>query len=363
MGVDSASSGLATNAGAAEIRDPDLLQRVQQAKGTAAYQFTLIGCAAEQCERDKRLLSLQALTAQPREQRRRALIAETLESETPSIDSLRHIHSVLAICGLPYRRLPIEQREYERKQGRMALVVEAGKLRSPETHERVAQPVPFGPKARLLMVHLCSEAVKQKSPTIEIADNLTGFMRDMGYPATGGKRGTLQAFKEQLNALAAARMSIAVWDGHRASERFIQPFSAIDVWFPTDPNSRMLWPTTLTFSTDFYDSLTRHALPLNVDAVRAFAGSARKLDLYFWLGYRMTSIDKPKLIPWAALQEQFGEGYTTERNFRRDFDGALKDIKDVFKKLPAKLTDEGLSLKPTGPDILRLPTKTAVKPK
>lgn len=345
------------------IRDADLLARVGQAKGTSAYPFVIVACADEQRTRDETAQKRALVEAQPRDKRRRELIAASLEAEPVTIDSLRHIHSVLAICGLPYRRLPIEQREYERKQGRMALVVEAGKLRSPETMERVAQPVPFGPKARLLMIHLCSEAVRQKSPTIEIADNLTGFMRDMGYPATGGKRGTLAAFKEQLNALAAARMSIAVWDGHRSSERFIQPFSAIDVWFPTNPHELMLWPTTLTFSMDFYDSLTRHALPLNVDAVRAFAGSARKLDLYFWLGYRMTNIDRPKVIPWTALQEQFGEGYATERNFRRDFDAALDDIKDVFKKLPAKLTEEGLSLKPIGPELLSLPTSAAGKAK
>ena len=39
------------------------------------------------------------------------------------------------------------------------------------------------------MMHLCSEAVRQKSATIAIADNLTAFMRDMGFPATGGRRG------------------------------------------------------------------------------------------------------------------------------------------------------------------------------
>lgn len=344
------------------IRDADLLARLEAVRGTSGYAFQVIACAEEQRQRDSDRAARAALDQQPRDQRRRAVIAETLD-EAPSLDSLRHIHSVLAICGLPYRRLPIEQREYERRQGRMALVVEAGKLRSPDTHERVPQPVPFGPKARLLMIHLCSQAVKQRSPTIEIADNLTGFMREMGFPATGGKRGTLNAFKEQLNALAAARMSIAVWDGRRTSERFIQPFSAIDVWLPTDPSSRMLWPTTLTFSKDFYDSLTRHALPLNVEAVRAFAGSARKLDLYFWLGYRTTSLDKPKVIPWSALRDQFGDGYATLRNFRRDFDTDLAAITEVFKTLPVKLTEEGLALRPAGPEVMRLPVASTTSRK
>jgi hypothetical protein len=35
-----------------------------------------------------------------------------------------------------------------------------------------------GPKARLVLLHLCTEAVRQRSPTVEVADSLSGFMRD-----------------------------------------------------------------------------------------------------------------------------------------------------------------------------------------
>ena len=38
------------------------------------------------------------------------------------------------------------------------------------------------------MMHLCSEAVRQKSATIAIADNLTAFMRDMGFPPPAGRK-------------------------------------------------------------------------------------------------------------------------------------------------------------------------------
>ena len=132
----------------------------------------------------------------------------------PSKQDLRHIHSVLAICGLPYDRLPLGQRDFERKQGNMALDVTAGFLRDPNG-EKIIQPVPFGPKARLILMHLCSEAIRQKSPTIEIADTLTGFVRDMGFPDSGGRKGPLTAFKEQLNALAACTMKLTVWNGER----------------------------------------------------------------------------------------------------------------------------------------------------
>jgi len=347
---------LVLSPGDVDVVDRDLLEQIEKARGTSSYEFTRIQCHSEQERRN-------ALAGLGRDQRRRLAARHAIENEPLARDDLRHIHSVLAICGLPYRRLPETQREYERKQGRMALVVEAGKLRSPQTGERVAQPVPFGPKARLLMMHLCSEAVRQKSPVIEIADNLTSFMREIGYEPTGGKRGNLVAFKEQLNALAAARLSIAVWDGRGGMhERFIQPFTAIDIWMPTHPDERMLWPTTLTFGTDFFESLGKHALPVNVHAVRAFSTSARKLDLYFWLGYRMANIDTTKVISWSALAEQFGDGYEDQRYFRRDFAIDLDAIGDVFPNLPLKLGDKGLALRPIDPQDIALPRPRAVKP-
>ncbi len=251
--------------------------------------------------------------------RRRAMVRTALENSPLDKDDLRHIHSVLAICGLPYTRQPIEIREFERRQGRMSLVVEAGKLRNPETGDRIAQPLPFGPKSRLLLLHLCSEAIRQKSATMEIADSLTGFIRDMGFAVTGGKRGTINAFKEQINALAACKLSVGMWDGIRAVEYQGMPFSKIDVWLPTNPDQLMLWPSTLTFSMDFFTTLSRHALPIRAEAVRAFAGSARKLDMYFWFNYRLQRLKEPttlvlgchrrtvrrRLRPPARLQARF----------------------------------------------------------
>ena len=116
---------------------------------------------------------------------------------------------------LPYDRQSLNVREYERKQGNMAIDVQAGFLR--DAHgKKLLQPLPFGPKARLILMHLCSEAVRQKSATIEIADTFTGFVRGMGFSDSGGKKGPLTAFKQQLNALSACTIHISAWTGERA---------------------------------------------------------------------------------------------------------------------------------------------------
>ncbi len=332
------------------IRDPDLVAELEAARGAAGFEFKQRALAMQQSERDR-------FAALPPGARRRDLARKALEAAPQDLDDLRHIHSVLAMCGLPYTRQPLDVREYERKQGRMSLVVEAGKLRNPVTGEREAQLLPFGPKARLLVMHLCSEAIRQKSSTIEIADSLTGFIRDMGFPVTGGKKGTLHAFKEQINALAACKLSVGMWDGSRSVEYQGTPFSRIDVWLPTNPDQMMLWPSTLTFSMDFYTTLAKHALPIRADAVRAFAGSARKLDMYFWLNYRLHSMRSALTLSWDAVASQFGGDYTRQRDFRKGFADDLRDVLDVFPKLPVKLSEAGLEIQPAGPDVLSLPVR------
>lgn len=329
------------------IRDADLLRRIDEAAPLVRRTIER-DCINIQSKRD-------ALAAMPEGKRRRLTTAQLLE-EGPQRDDLRHIHSVLAICSLPYTRQDIAKREWERKQGQMKLLVQAGKLMSPNG-EWIDQPLPFGSRARLLLLHTCSEAIRQKKPVIEIEDSLSGFMKAMGLKVTGGKNGSLNSFKQQINALAACTMSIGLFDGNKSSTVSSKPFSKIDVWFQKDPTQPMLWPSTLTFSPEFYQTLTKHALPVNMHAVRAFSASARKLDLLFWLGFRINGTEVTRSISWQSLQEQFGDGYARMDNFQRDFVREMNEIKEVFPKLPVKFNDNGISISPGASEVLAIPIK------
>jgi hypothetical protein len=341
------------------IRDADLRARLEEARGQFGFEFTARSLITTQERRDadaattaKRDAELAAL---PREKRRRRIIREVIETKPPAIADLRHIHSILAVCGLPYDRQPLDVRDYERKQGNMAIDVQAGFLRDPNG-EKILQPLPFGPKARLILMHLCSEAIRQKSATIEIADTFTGFVRDMGFSDSGGKKGPLTAFKQQLNALAACTIRISAWTGESSRMKTFVPLEDVDLWMSENPDQRSLWPSTVTFSSAMFESLQRHALPVNAQAVRAFAGSARKLDLYFWLGWRMHNIDAPLQIGWEALASQFGQGFNRPRAFRAQLAMEIGHIREIFPKVPILLNENGLRLEPADPNVLALPS-------
>lgn len=350
-----------------EIRDSDLLAALEEKRGT--MDRVLFGHIARSLERQQKTRDEEAAKASARQlelagmtpmEKRRSVVREVIENDGPAPQHLRYIHSSLAICGLPYRQLPEGEYEFERKQGRMGVVVTAGKLRAPDG-SRIQQPVPWGPKPRLILAHLSTEAIRNKSATIDIAETLTGFMRELGFEKRGGERGNIKPFKEQLRALAACRMEISTWDGHRSAMVDAKPFKAMELWMSDDPDQKSLWPTTVTFSQDFYSSLKEHALPIDVRALHAFANSAMKLDLMFWLNYRLHSMKSTLVLDWKPLQSQFGEGYGRERDFRAKMAEAIAHINDVFPKLPVKLTERGLVLQNADPEVLAIPKRLPKK--
>jgi hypothetical protein len=332
------------------IRDADLVKRLADVQ-PLFRDLEIRRLEEEQQRRD-------AVRALPRNTRRRAETQHLLQEEGGGErDNLRHIHSVLAICALPYQSLPLATREWERTQGNMRLKVLAGELTDPNSGEWVPQPVPSGSRARLVLLHICSEAIRNKSPTVEVGDSLSAFIRSMGIAVTGGKNGSINSFKQQINALVASDMRFGLWNGERSRTIKAQPFTAVDIWLPQVANQKMLWPEKLTLGDQFYATLTKHAMPVNLHAVRAFAGSPRKLDLYFWISYRYTTITRPVLISWNGLKEQFGTGYKRDRRFRTDFADEIREIKEVFPKLPVKIDESGFTIYPGAAEVLAIPTK------
>lgn len=354
------------------VRDPDLVEMVEKARGSIAFKAALNFAQGSQKKRDLEREAERQRSAEqeethrnraklPRNARRRDQIREVIENEPASPENIQHIHSVLALCGLPYRE-PKGATNFFREYGRNTLAINAGRLTNPVTGEMEMQGLPYGPKARLMLLHLCTEAVKQRAPKIEVANSLSGFIRDMGFPVTGGDRGTLKQFKEQLNRLAACSMQIGLWDGTRASTLNVPPFRQMDVWLPLSvhPDQGLLWSSTITFHRDFFDNLLQHALPVDIRAARAFAGSARKLDLLFWVGYRLSRLERPLRLTWDNLYKQFGSENGSIRSFRQEFRKDVAHLTEVFPRLRLTLDEGGMQLLPSDPKDLLVPPKAAL---
>jgi hypothetical protein len=110
-------------------------------------------------------------------------------------------HSILCQTSLPYRDPGPDVRRWERQQGAAVLIVEAGSAMHPETGKFVDLLLPFGPKPRLVLAHLNTEALRSDSPEIEIEDSLTAFVKRLKLDPKGRN---MRIIKDQLARLSAA---------------------------------------------------------------------------------------------------------------------------------------------------------------
>jgi len=92
------------------------------------------------------------------------------------------------------------------------------------------------------------------------------------------------------------------------------------------------------FSKNYFESLMKHAVPLNETAISRLAHNAMALDIYTWLAQRLHRVEQGKsaLIPWTALYEQFGQGYERIRDFRRVYVRTLKPMHVVYPEAKSR---------------------------
>ena len=178
---------------------------------------------------------------------------------------------------------------------------------------------------------------------LKLKSSLSAFVKRIrGF--TGGRE--IQTFKEQVSRLANSKVSLAFDAGGGSFQMNAQVVTAFDLWLNKDDRQRVLWPSTIRLSLDYFASLQAHAVPLREESIAALAHSAMALDLYAWLAQRLHRIkpEKPQFISWAALKGQFGPDYGRMNNFKAFFRKELKQGLDAIQRGRLHLDDKGITL-------------------
>jgi hypothetical protein len=259
-------------------------------------------------------------------------------------------HTVLCQTSMPYRDPGDDVREWQRTQGGAMLVIQAGQVLQPQTATVVDVGLPWGPKPRLILAHLNAEALRLDSAEIEIDDSLSAFVRRIrGFD--GGRE--IRMFKEQLARLSSALIRLAILRGNHLSQINTHVVTGFDLWFPKDERQRVLWPSKIRLSNEYFESLKKHAVPLNEADLAALAHTAMGLDIYAWLAHRLHRIDprKPAFIPWAALKTQFGPDYDRIRDFKGRFRVALRQVLSRYQTARIELDDRGMTARTSPPPV------------
>nr|WP_298689524.1 replication protein RepA [uncultured Dongia sp.] len=259
-------------------------------------------------------------------------------------------YSGFAVVSLPHRRLP-DDAIWVREGRSLKLIVEPGV--SPLTHKRLG--VPFGAKARMILLYLQTQAVKTGSQEIELGRSMNDWLDRMGISG-GGK--SYKIVRDQMMRLSFSSMMFSGVNhtGERMDwkkEAFVSGGSFY-AFAPTDNRQPSLWSESLRLSDSFYEALRDHPVPLLDAAIRALSDDSAGLDIYVWLAYRLRSLERATNVSWKALHAQFGGGYKHLYQFKPRFVDALKRAVAAYPEARLDITADGLILRPSQPPIAEL---------
>jgi len=215
--------------------------------------------------------------------------------------------------------------------------------------------LPYGTIPRLLVAWLTTEAVRTKESTLILGPSLSSFMSELDLVPTGGRWGSITRLREQSKRLFSCSVSCTFEDDDRFANAGYRIARKADLWWnPKSPEQATLWRSTVELSQDFFDEVTTNPVPIDLRALKALKRSPLTLDIYVWLTYRMSYLRRDTVIPWVALETQFGSDYALTRQFKASFLKQLRKVRLVYQDVKISPTETGLKLSPSKTHIPRI---------
>lgn len=246
----------------------------------------------------------------------------------------------MVLATLPHSKS--DQLIYQRKNGYYTLTMAA----NPQFG------LPYGSVPRMILVWLTTEAVKKKSPDIDLGKSFTSFLKKLNLQNGGGKRGNSTRIREQMMRLLTCSISCVYLDkknGVCEGEQYNISKTFQLWWNPLkDGKKEFLRNSKIVLAKDFYEELIKSPIPIDFGALNLLRQSPLQIDIYVWLTYRFSFLKEEIFIPWKLVKNQFGSDYADNsqgnRNFKKKFLHALKKVWVVYPAANVSPTDKGLML-------------------
>jgi hypothetical protein len=216
--------------------------------------------------------------------------------------------------------------------------------------------LPFGKVPRLLLIHLTTEAVRNRSRDVELGSSLSKFMRALFTTPTGGANGSIRSFKTQLLRVLSLTTTVSLFDTTQARLLNVPLVDAFEIhWAALETDQRSGLPARLRLGERMFAEMLASAVPVDLRAVRALQQSALALDVYFWTTYRSPRVapTHPVRIALSDLAAQFGTGYARESDFKIAFRHAVTQVQAVYPTLRCALTETQFELYRSPPSVPR----------
>jgi hypothetical protein len=257
-------------------------------------------------------------------------------------------------AALPHRKLA-NDKGWQIEGERVTLIVEPG-MRKGAHGEPEPVGIPYGSRARLILLRLQSEALRTQSRDVELGRNLHDWLLKMGIPI-GGR--SFKEVKDQTERISRCRLTFEIRRGNRVGLANQNIMDSAVFFESPDPLQGTLFAQHARLSQAFFDTLNRHPVPIEEAAVRAISNNSVAIDIYAWLAYRLHSLQKPTPISWKALKQQFGISFSRLDNFRTTFSSNLRLALAVYRDAKVEDGPAGLILHPSRPPVA--PRQIAVR--
>lgn len=261
--------------------------------------------------------------------------------EARQAGQLGYYARILTQCSLPHSARPGSA--LERENGRFRLSM----LAPPSVG------LPYGKVPRLLLAWMVTEAVKTRSPRLDLGPSLSAFMRELGQVPTGGTWGSIGRLREQAKRLFSCTIAFtydAPAEGAYERLGFNVAHRVCLWWAARDPEQVALFGSFVELSAEFYAAVIDRPVPLDLRAVRALR-SPLAFDLFVWASWRMSYLRQETEIPWPALALQFGADYAEVRQFKAKVLRHLRQVVTVYPAARFAVGERGLILKPSPPHV------------
>jgi hypothetical protein len=266
-------------------------------------------------------------------------------------------YSGLCLTSLPHRK-PRDDEAWVRTVGPLTLIIEPGRIVLGDGPPKL-MGVPFGARARLILIYLQTQAVLTDSREVSLGRSMRAWMGRLGLSVGGETAATL---REQARRIATCTMRFS-WqtEGTKAgrptmmsNERIIKSGLFFHEAGPGDERQGNLFEDRVLLDSDFFDQLRRHPVPLQDAAIRQLKDSAAALDIYVWLAYRLHHLDKRTPIGWRDLHQQFGGSYKNLFQFKPRFLASLAEAVAAYPEARVDVEDTHIVLHPSPPPIRKI---------
>ena len=281
-------------------------------------------------------------------ERQRPLV--DIAAEVMADESRRIGISYTGFCltSLPHKRLPDEQ-TWEKKGHRVTLWVEPGRMKA--RGKVLTYGVPYGARARMILLYLQTQAVRTGSREVELGRSMRDWMERMGL-SVGGE--TARSLREQAGRISACSLKF-FWEGDAQEGWSAGRIVNSGLRFHVPENAQgSLWEERVVLDETFWKALRDHPVPLQEAAIRELRDRSMSLDIYVWLAWRLHTLTKATPVSWPAIHAQFGTGFRELRHFRPRFVEALGASLAAYPEGRVDLSDNGVVLHSSRPPVARI---------